>query len=397
MPFFIKNRTMVIVLIFLLALAVRLYLAPHLDYGDDQEAIYQLAKEFYLTGVFPQYGARVVYVNSAIPGSFQAVISGLPLYLSKGDVLGLKYWVVFLNWVSAIFLYLWLNKKVATQHRLLLSVFLAFSPWSMLFSSIWNPSFLPVLVVPFFWIVENLLHRPSKTPYFYEGFLLGLIFILSFQLHLSAVLLVLAGGLVFFLLRNRIQFLIASFLGVLTGGVFLIPWLLAKIQNTADAPTSVAGLYLSNSRYFVSAFIRYITFSTGEISRFIFIQPSKKGLVGLFDFLKTMPLSFVFIVTTYLGVGVMLVAFLRRWIRLRKDLKDGFSRLEFLLPLVMLFVFLFSIKEPRAHTFWILMPLSFYTMVMALNEVIQHRRFREWMAWVYLFSSIAFTILGVVK
>ena len=135
-------------IVFILSLLLRIWGTPRLDFGADQQAIHQMGKLFYETGVIPVYGPKLVYTGESIPGGFQALMAGIPLFFSHGEPIGLQLWAGLLNWLAAILLFLWLKSKVKKENEILLAFFLAFSPWSLLFSTCWNPSFLPVLVVP---------------------------------------------------------------------------------------------------------------------------------------------------------------------------------------------------------------------------------------------------------
>lgn len=376
-------------LIFLISFLMRLWFAPKLDFGVDQQSIYELGRTFYETGVVPAEGPRLVYTGESIPGGFQAIMAGLPLFISGGDPIGLQIWVGLLNWLAMLLLFLWLRSKVQPRFETLLAVFIALSPWSLLFSPAWNPSFLPVFVVPFFWILERVLN-PALSKKKSEAYALGLILVLCFQLHLSTVLLVLALLLVFPMITNKASFVLFTIAGVITGGASLIPWILKKVDGQASLPMGVIGLHLDNITDIPKAFFRYITFSTAEISRFI--TPQGHGFQGMLSFLASHPLLWLPAVISFAGSIVLVYLFLKRWVFLWKEFSHGFRRLEFLMPILMPIAFLFSIKEASAHTFWILMPLSFYSMVSALN----HEKGKKFVirSWVYLIGSLIFTVYG---
>ena len=370
-------------LVFIFSLFLRLWLTPKLDFGVDQRAIFEMGKKFYETGIIPAEGPKLVYTGESIPGGFQAIMAGFPLIFSHGEPIGLQLWVGVLNWLAMLLLFLWLRKKVEPKNEILLAVFVVFSPWSLLFSPAWNPSFLPVFSVPFFWILERAMN-PSIMKKNWEAYLLGLISILCLQLHLSAVLLALAVFIALPSIQNRVKFLFSSFMGVITGSVLLIPWLMKKWEGSASAPTGVVGLHFENVLDIPKAFFRYISFSTAEVSRFI--TPQGHGFHGMLGVLAGHPLLWLPAFISLVGSGVLVFLFLKRWITLRTQLAQGFARLEFCLPIVMTLTFLFSIKGASAHTFWILMPLSFYSMVCAVRSY----------SWIYLACSVIFTVFGYV-
>ncbi len=381
-------QALIISLVFLFSLLLRFWITPKLDFGVDQIAIYEIGKKFYETGIIPAEGPRLVYTGESIPGGFQAIMAGFPLVFSHGEPIGLQLWVGFLNWVSVLLLFFWLKSKVKPESHIILAVFLAFSPWSILFSPAWNPSFLPVFSVLFFWILERVLD-PNLKQKDSEPYFLGVIAILCLQLHLSAVLLAITMLIALPFIQKPIRFILSGLLGIATGGLFLIPWLIKKMEGAASAPTGVVGIHLENLPDIPKAFFRYISFSTSEISRFI--TPQGHGFQGMIGVLNQAPLLWFPALISFVGSGVLVFIFLKRWIGLSHHLKNGFSRIEFLLPILMTFTFLFSIKGASAHTFWILMPLSFYSMVSAVNVLSPAS------AWIYLIGSLVFTVSGFIS
>ncbi len=378
-------------LVFLFSLILRLWLTPKLDYGTDQKAIFELGRNFYETGIIPAEGPKLVYTGESIPGGFQAIMAGLPLFFSQGEPIGLQLWVGILNWAAMLLLFLWLRTKVKFQQETLLAVFIAFSPWSLLFSPAWNPSFLPIFAVSFFWILERATTKEiaSKKR---EAYVLGLVSVLCLQLHLSAVLLALAVVIALPLIQNRVRFILSAVAGGVTGAVFLVPWFLKKIDGSVSAPTGVVGIHFENISDIPKAFFRYTSFSTAEVSRFL--TPQGHGFHGMLGMLKDASWLWVPALISLVGSGVLVFLFLKRWVSLRSQLMNGFTRVEFLLPLFMTVTFLFSIKGASAHTFWILMPLSFYSMVRTLATV---SGLANWMGWVYLLHAIIFAVGGYVK
>src|SRR5690606_27325565 len=63
------TRSRGLVLLLLFSLALRLGLAPFIEFGEDSARLYDQALDFYLEGKIATQGALVVYSQSAIPGS----------------------------------------------------------------------------------------------------------------------------------------------------------------------------------------------------------------------------------------------------------------------------------------------------------------------------------------
>ncbi len=385
------NRSFLFSLVFALSLTLRLWTSGRLEHASDQEAIYRMGQLFYLTGEVPAYGPKLVYTGESIPGGFQAVIAGLPLFLSNGALFGLQMWVGFLNWLAMGSLFIWLYRRVRPENRMLLAVFLAFSPWSILFSTIWNPSFLPVLSVPFFWILDSIARKGGSWR-FIQAFTLGVLLILCFQIHLSTPLLGLAGLLFLPGIQKPLQFVFSGMTGVLAGGLFLIPWLIERARGAGHAPAGVVALHLGNLQDYFHTIFRYLSFPTAEIFRFL--SDHGAGFQGMISNLMLQPWAFIPALSAYAFTFVIVGFAIRRLYGLRKHWKHPFSRVELLLPLLTPLLFIFSIKGASAHTFWILMPLSSFSAVMALDPVLGSKKSRN-LAWLYLASALVLTLLAV--
>jgi hypothetical protein len=217
------------------------------------------------------------------------------------------------------------------------------------------------------------------------------------QLHLSA--LAVAFSTIFlwaFSQRFRPRWTWAL-LGMIVGALPLIPWLASlkeKAQVTAMGTNAALRLDLTRPFQFFS---RLLTFPTADIVRFI---EAGQGYRGLVVFLKTHP---VFIIPTLLALGGSVILLL---ISLR-TLWETFSKrnvpqsVPLVTPLwifgvttsVTAVLFLFSIKGPSAHTFWILLPLAFIPPALGLHPW-SWTPFRKTLAWSYLVSALIFS-LGV--
>ena len=92
--------------VFLSALLLRIWGTPRLDFGLDQQAIFQIGKTFFDSGDLPVYGPKLVYTGESIPGGFQALVAGVPLFFSEGKPIGLQLWTGILNWLSMLILFL---------------------------------------------------------------------------------------------------------------------------------------------------------------------------------------------------------------------------------------------------------------------------------------------------
>ncbi|MBI4924425.1 MAG: hypothetical protein HY843_00760 [Bdellovibrio sp.] len=137
--------------IIILSLVFRLWFSFFTDFSRDEIKIYEKGFSFYKTGHLPITGAEIAYSSTELPGSLQALLTGVPLFLSKGEPWGASLFVAFLNFFAVFLIfaiYIMLFPKI---NQTMLCLFIFWSPWSYLFTSIWNPSFLPFFSALFFW------------------------------------------------------------------------------------------------------------------------------------------------------------------------------------------------------------------------------------------------------
>ena len=396
--------------IMIASLLTRFGFAMKADFGGDSMRLYEQALLLYEHHQISPVGAAVVYSGTMLPGALNQLLLGVPLFFSHGSLSGPAYWIAGLNFLSSLLTYQFYRKLFPQVHTGLLAAFILFAPWSILFTTAWNPSFLPLLGILFLIALRNLLQN-QKT--FISAAMIGFCIIACLQLHLSFVLLLLlllisfGSRMIPSLSRKQILTLGGGgLLGSAFAGLSLIPYF---FYIRAQSPSSVSGFdffsknvefHLSQLLSYPAYFFRFLSFSSFEISRFIL---RGNGPEGLLLYMKNHGTLSILLVMLELFSIVMIGASLRFFVNqktrqilqhLLKEKKlrsltpeDRLYFLHWATPLVTGLLFVFSIKNPSAHTYWILMPMSFYPLINTWNDF-SKKKFESWMAGLFIVLSL---------
>lgn len=351
-------------------LALRLVFSLYTSFGLDEFWIYRKSLKL-LSGILPTTGGPIFYTATELPGSLFPLLVGTPLFLSNGDVIGSALFCGLLNFISALITYQLMKELFPKINRFGLYVFILFAPWGILFTNIWNPSFLHPFAAIFFYSLWRTINNPRS---FWAAFGMSFSLICVLQIHLSFVLFV--GITVISVLLKIIK--APNFKGLLTGGalgtVFLIPYVIEKLNQNE----SLFGFLSSNTNFqfktvflqlkeLPSFFLRYASFPTGETTRFF---ASGKGVLGVIELMNQHLWLWPFFIFGFSLSLVMLFTsfrfYFRKWtlsLGHYKTAHQKFELLAFIIPLMTAASFLFSVKNPSAHTFWILYPISFYALL----------------------------------
>jgi len=215
------------------------------------------------------------------------------------------------------------------------------------------------------------------------------------QLHLSWVVLVPYVLLaIYFQIRRRGVAAIAS-VGWFTAGALLpltllVPTfmkygLMAGLGNTNDAVGFNSGNLLRDLNIVEGVLGRFLSFASFELPRFL-----GKDTASRLAFLRAAPWLVPFAVfLTLLGIAQAL-ALLVLWFKRRHSQNDWKGIKYFTLATVALLylLFLFSVKQPASHTFYVTFPVAFLYSLYCWNELLLVRRWRRF--------ALACVIAGVI-
>jgi hypothetical protein len=349
-------------------------------WNEDELQIYLLGLKYYSTGEWPFFGPDVSY-QVQIPGALQGLLVAVPLFLLP--IPESPFILLNILSFSSLCLFAWYcTKRLPELPKWFVWAWLMTSPWTLNYSThVVNPSYVLAPSIPFFiCFLETCPYTTRRQiPSRCSNFLMGLSFFWIMQLHLSWVVLVpyiLASF--YFQYQAKRENVISSFawfsFGSSITGCLLLTTLfkygliggLGEIQSTVT-------LNLSNLQRMFSptegVLARFLSLASFELTRWIGRNSAMRLL-----FIKQQPWLIPFIV--FLGVTgiVQPLALLIFWFS-RNHRQADWKAIKYLSLLTVLLLhtsFLFSIKPPTSHTFYVLLPIamiySFYCWSRLLTQ-----------------------------
>lgn len=359
------SRLWVAVPLLLLVFAYRLAFGLSTEFFfSDELQVYLIGLKFFTSGQWPYFGPDLVLRDgpiSQIPGALQGLLVGLPFFAAPVPEAPFVL-LNLLSFCALVFLAWYGCRRVAVLPRWLVYGLALTLPWTLFYSAhVVNPSYVLCGAVVF-WVgvVEAAVFPdqpllPRRLADYMQGF--GLVWIM--QLHMSWTLL-LPFALIAWIVRVRrgegLLALGALLLGCATTGALLAPTFL-RHDPFAVASTRVALQYNPiNARDLGSIAAKILSFASYELPRFIGESPRAR-MGWLTSDWRITPFAFF-----SLGIGlVQPVAFLVLWFR-RREVAPGWTGVKALAAstiLITWFMFLFTVREPWALTFYLTLPMAF--------------------------------------
>ena len=148
-----------------------------------------------------------------------AIFSHSPLFLT--------YWIVFLNAIGIIFLFIFLRSTFSFRAALWTSALFTSAPWTFIYSrKIWAQNVLFPFLILIFCLITSLLQRYESWKVWALFFLVGILT----QLHMSAWFLPCIIPLFFLIMRVRIRWKDIC-IGLLLFFVLYLPYILYHIET----------------------------------------------------------------------------------------------------------------------------------------------------------------------
>lgn len=392
------RRILLYLFFFLLVLLLRSLYGTTMFAGEDAFQVYLIGLKWYTTDLFPYWGPDVVYTQSQIPGALQGLLVGGPFFLKA--VPESPFLLLNLLSLSALcFLSWYLSQRIPTVPKWFLWTWLLTAPWVMSYSThIENPSYLLPVSVLFFvsiWELFPLYERKviaAKWAFFGLGFSLFWVM----QLHLSWVLLLPYIGLAFwFQLGHTGAFWRAVFfflMGAVIPASLLMPAILEFGFASSGGTEQNIGLNLGNLAEIPNIAAKMLSFACGEVVRFIGANHSER-----LDFLKThvwaAPATVLFALIGLAQFFLFAVSFFQ------KRAQPDWNKVKgFMLGSIGLvcFSYLFTNQPPKAHAFYLMLPVAFWYSFYVYGNLFAKRSFRI-LAIVFLLSGIVFQIAVAQK
>ncbi len=363
---------------------------------EDQRQVYILGLKYFCTGQWPYFGPDVT-LGIQIPGALQALAVGLPL----------KIWPIpeapylflgLLSFASLCFLAWYFSKHLPKFPSWILWTWVLTCPWALNASTnILNVSY--VLFGGVFFFIGFMETIPTLSlgliaPWLCNA-MIGFALLWNAQFHLSTVILVPYIALsLYFQLKSKgfssaATGLFFLLIGAALSGAFLLPtYLQYGLQTGAGGTQKALAFNQSNFLAFFTILARYFSLASCEVPRFIGSHTDER-LRFLGQYLWAAPFI---IVAGILGVAqpiVMLVSGLRKE-HPQKDWK-AVKVLAWGTFALIYVSFLFAIKAPAAHTYFVTLPVVLLYAFYVLSPWVSKNWF-TWVAGVLLVCNLVFAL-----
>jgi hypothetical protein len=403
MPGDLKERNK---LLFICALALafffRLIFGLCLDFWTgtgDEKQIYLIGLKFYTTGAWPYFGPDVSNTIQ-IPGALQGLIVGLPFYILP--IPEAPYLLLNVLSFSSLCFFAWYcTKRLPELPGWFVWSWMLMAPWTIGFSThVYNPSYVLCGAILFFVAAIETYPCLSRglIPLRWANFMMGCALFWVMQFHLSWVVLVPYVLLSFYFQFKKAGSKILSSLlwfasGALVTGSFLIPTLIkygfaAGMGRTNDAIQFDSGNLARHLNIVEGVLGRFLSFASFELPRFI-----GGNTITRLAFMKENPFLIPFaIFLTVVGI-LQCIAMLILWFKREHTQKDWKAIKYFTLgTVVLLYVsFLFSLKSPASHTFYVTFPVAMLYSLYCWSEFLRKRSWQKF-ALVFIICGVIFEI-----
>ena len=348
------------------AVAFFLRLAFGLAYefwADDELQVFLIGLSHYTTGEWPYFGPDVVYSRTRIPGGLVGLLISTPLRLLA--VPEAPYVLLNLLSCAALALLAWyVGRRNPSVPRWFLWPWVFFAPWTLNFSThVVNPSYVLIGAIVFFVGAFELLPgvslrvMPNRIAFACMGF--GLLWV--YQLHLSFPLMLPFVAVAFLATARRDTREAASgaawfVAGAAIPALALLPTLV-RFGLTSSVATAGANVVIdvTNVVRIPEITARFLSFASFEVPRFL-----GNNTASRLEFLWRHPWSAPVVV--FAGVVGLLQPFvlLLAFFTTRHDRPEwhGVKWTALLTILLVCASFLFSVKDPASHAFYVTFPVA---------------------------------------
>src|ERR1700730_5077126 len=362
----------------------------------DEKQIYLIGLKFYTTAAWPYFGPDVTNTIQ-IPGALQGLVVGLPFYalpIPEAPYLLLN----ILSFASLCFFAWYCCKRLPEIPRWFVWGWLLTAPWTICLSTqVYNPSYVLAGAIVFFvGVIETypFLTR-NLVPARWANFMMGLALFWIMQFHLSWVVLIPYIALSFYFQfksagRKAFTSLMWFAAGAAITGSFLVPTFIKYGLGKGTGNTNAAIQFNSDNllrhlNIVEGVLGRFLSFASFELPRFIGGNTASR-LAFLREHHWLIP--FVIFLTV---VGILqCIAMLFLLFRKEHMQKDWPAVKCFTLGTVLLLYvsFLFSMKSPLSHTFYLTLPVSMLYSFYCWSEFLKKKNWQKF--------AVLFIVCGII-
>jgi hypothetical protein len=397
-----KQRKLLFISLLALAFIFRLAFGLCLDFWtgtEDEKQVYLIGLKFFTTGAWPYFGPDVSNTIQ-IPGALQGLMVGLPFYalpIPEAPFL----LVNILSFASLCFFAWYCTRRLPRMPKWFVWSWLLIAPWTICFSTqVYNPSYILPGAILFFVAAIETYPFLSKglVPPAWANFMMGFALFWIMQFHLSWVVLVPYALLSFYFQfrtqgRSAVRNVLWFVVGAVITGSFLVPTfikygLAQGMGSTTEAVRFDSRNLLRHLNIVEGVLGRFLSFASFELPRFI-----GENTAARLAFMKANLWLIPFVIFLTLVGILQCIAMLLLWFRKKHSQKDWEAVKYFTLgTVVLLYIsFLFSMKSPASHTFYVTFPVAMLYSLYCWNDFLQQKRWQKF-ALVFIICGIIFEI-----
>ena len=400
MPLNQRSQRLLFFTLLLLGFLFRLFFGLCSPFQDeDAKQIYLIGLKFYTTGAWPYFGPDVT-PTIQIPGALQGLVVGLPFYVLP--IPEAPYILLNILSFSSLCFFAWYcSRRLPEIPKWFVWSWLLTAPWTLNISThIFNPSYvLPGAILFFVAAIETypFLSR-ALIPQRWANFMMGLSLLWIMQFHLSGLVLLPYVALSFyFQIKESGRSAMSSIgwfaIGAIITGSFLIPTFIKYGLSEGLGSTNESLGFNSENLWrqwnIVEGVLgRFLSFASFELPRFI-----GRNTALRLAFMKENPWLIPFVVFLTLAGILQCVAMLVLWFKKEHAHRDWKAIKYFTLGTVVLlyFSFLFSMKLPHSHTFYLTFPIAMLYSLYCWSEFLKNRGWQKFAA-VFIICGLIFDI-----
>lgn len=371
---FFRNETKWFILIFVIASLFRITNLNLMAFQFDEATTLNHVVKFYQQPYLPEIGMlSSIRINNFPFFDYMIIILALP---SKNPQI-ITFFIGLINSLLVGFFYLIIRKFINQRTALFASLFLATSPWAILFSrKLWAQDTLLFFVIPIIFLTfKTQVKKSVKTSFF-----LFLFLTLLAQIHAQGIFFAISEIILFIIIRTKI-YLKYALLGIITGLLFVIPYIYYQFNTNPvcqDCISFSSYKQIPRSRE-IENFLRPFEILGSSLFKDEFDNPYNNDYL---QFLSYYPFSNILTFVFSLK-GVFLI-FSIIYILLKK-LKYFFV----IFPIIALpVIYYFSRTTPYIIYYVVLLPFIFLSLGIFFDDLIESKHHTIKLLSIILFSII---------
>lgn len=224
-----KNPFFWPIVIFFLASIFRIFYMDIIEFKGDEAYAAYLINNFFLNPHIMPYSAFSSTGLHNMPLSLYTLIF---ISIPSRDPQFISFAIAFINVSLIPLFYIYTRRIYGNIVAIFSSVFLAFSPWGILFSrKIWSPDLMLLLLIPAFYFLSQVIVNKNAK----KTLPLFIFLTLLPQMHFSGIYFFFVTIIIFIILKVKINYK-KAFFGILIGLIPALPYIFYNLTSIPFCP-----------------------------------------------------------------------------------------------------------------------------------------------------------------